>query len=120
MRQFFSDARGNAKLMINIFWQNPRLFINYSSLSSTEDYKFMTCFKTKGVIALWRLCLFKRRAKLFVGQILRHFSKISSLSPDKLSPDKALSIYGAPEIHNKKGTSEIDDNDISTKLKGKL
>ena len=29
-----------------------------------------------------------RRAKLFVGRNFRHFSKNSSLSPDKLSPDK--------------------------------
>ena len=33
-----------------------------------------------------------RRAKLFVRRNFRHFSKNSSLSPDKVSPDKVYAI----------------------------
>ena len=33
-----------------------------------------------------------RRAKLFVGRNFRHLAKNSSLSPDKVSPDKVVSL----------------------------
>ena len=69
--------------------RRKRFFENVPLIMLNNFYHDKYCSKNKSYL-IGRNFVGRnfRRAKLFVGRNFRHFSKNSSLSPDKVSPDK--------------------------------